>query len=158
MNKKIISSIFFLAIMQTSAFGMELSNNDFVFFHKGTGSKPVMVFVSPGCPYCSKVLQKIDEEQLTDEYRFFVIPVAINKQSAKTTLLLSCVDNKKGLKIIENNDYSNISREECNIENGYKNLELSKKLGITSVPVIITRDKRAMSGCPDNLREFLEGK
>lgn len=127
----------------------------------GDGPKEVVMFTSPGCPYCKRTIDQMHD--LTDQYTFKLVPLPIlGEASANKTKQLVCAaqsDPEKAVQAVisENYGFLPAPSDECDLEGVRRSMVSAKILGIEGVPFIITPDSRVLRGAPKNLAQSLGG-
>lgn len=130
----------------------------------GTGGKRVTVFVDTRCGWCHRLMKEIqDNPSYLKDYTWdFVLVKVLGDESGILAEKLACAKTTNqlekfkalvgGRKAIENLEQV----EKCD-RTSVKNTELQRQaLGINSVPLVITPDKRFARGKPSDLRGFLD--
>ena len=127
----------------------------------GAGPKEVLVFVAPGCPYCSRTMAQM--AGLEKEYTFKLVPLPIlGEASQRQVAELACNAEKypaEATRALLSESYGNlpIKSVECDMERLAKSTVVSQIIGIRSVPVIVAPDGRVQTGAPSSLAGFLQG-
>jgi thiol:disulfide interchange protein DsbC len=126
-------------------------------YKMGTGPKNVIVFTSPGCPFCYRVLNQ--SLNLTDLYTFHVLPIPILGQPSLNAVkgMLCASDQDRAKKALLSGDYSKLKETECDLFPVQQSMSMAQIMGVKGVPFIVAPDGRTHSGAPGNLGLFLNG-
>lgn len=130
-------------------------------FYLGEGKKEAVVFIDPHCPYCHKLLKKMEE--LKDwRFKLILIP-ALGDRSAQTIRLLRCgtPDENRNREVVARllkADYQNLKDERCDLAPFLKSVVLAKILGIAGVPFLIHPDGRVMRGYVEDFKSWMEDR
>ena len=107
----------------------------------------VIVFTDPKCPYCRKLheeLGKIIVEKPDIAFYMKLFPLASHPESYGIAKAVIC-DNSLSL-LEESFAGKKVPEPSCETDAVDKNVELAKKLGITSTPTLILPDGRILAG------------
>ncbi len=128
----------------------------------GNGPEKVTLFVSPGCPHCTKTMQDLTVGDLSTKYTFNIIPLPfMGKQSqvAVKKLVAAYESNPSGaLSALMSDNFSALQETEGGDLEGVKRAMVTAKiLGINQVPVLLSSSGEMSVGSPENLSKWLEG-
>jgi protein-disulfide isomerase len=74
---------------------MSIAENKVVAFTVGKGDKKLFAFVDPICPHCEALMRLLKSDKLMDQYKMYVIPVALNSNPESKKLLSHFVKDDK---------------------------------------------------------------
>jgi thiol:disulfide interchange protein DsbC len=107
----------------------------------------VIVFTDPQCPYCKKLheeLVKIVAERPDIAFYLKLFPLASHPESFGISKAVICANSLSLLE--ESFAGKKVPEPSCETDAVDKNVELAKKLGITSTPTLILPDGRILPG------------
>jgi len=123
-------------------------------FTLGEGSKEEVVFVTPTCPHCQKLLDQA--AKLTKDYRFVVILLPLGPKDIDVAKRLVCLADKgKALQALISRNYEALPAGNCPLTPLQKNLVTARVLGITSVPYVVRHDGLIKVGALPDLAAWL---
>lgn len=130
----------------------------------GHGPEKVTVFVSPGCPYCKKLMQTMKTGELEDKYTFNIVPLPyMGKQSqiaVKKLVAAKGSNPQAALDALMSDNYGALPLKESNkldLEGVKRSMLTAKIIGINQVPVLLSSAGVMQVGLPDSLPKWLEG-
>lgn len=110
-------------------------------------ARKVVVFTDPQCPYCKKLhgeLEKVVAENPDIAFYMKLFPLASHPESYGISKAVIC---DKSLSLLEESFAGKkIPAPTCETDAVDKNVELARKLGITSTPTLVLPDGRILPG------------
>ena len=122
------------------------------------GEEPatVVAFVSPGCPLCRSLIDQALE--LTDRYRFLLLPIPAGGDSAALVRGLACAQDRKAAEaawLRHAFTAAMAQRPVCDLEPVQRRVITAQLLGIKAVPWIVRPDGALSEGMPPDLAAWL---
>jgi thiol:disulfide interchange protein DsbC len=125
----------------------------------GQGETEEVIFVSPDCPHCRKMLQQA--VTLGDKYRFKVVLVPMDQKSMEHTKQILCTKDKDAaVKALVSGNFESLASADCgpDLVPLQRTLVAARILGLQSVPLMFRHDGKVQSGELRDLAGWLEGK
>ncbi len=122
----------------------------------GQGPKEAVIFVSPECPHCHKVL--VQAAQLAEKYTFRVVLLPIGPKALPLAKKVWCAGPEKGLPALLQQKYDGLPEGQCDLTPMQKVLVVARVLAIPSVPYLVAPDGRTHKGALDDLAGWLDGQ
>lgn len=130
----------------------------------GKGAKRITMFVDPRCGWCHKLLEEIKgDKTYMEKYTFdIVILHVLGDESAVLAKKLLCAktddQNAKFAALVAGKSAIDKleQQQKCDIKPLRSTVVQQQALQISSVPFIITSDKRFVRGKPQDVRGFLD--
>lgn len=125
-------------------------------FTLGKGDKEVVIFVSPECPHCHKVMEQA--AQLADQYTFRLVLLPIGPKALPLAKKVWCAGPEKGLPALLAQKYDGLPEGQCDLAPMQKVLVVARVLGIPAVPYLVRHDGKTHKGALDDLAGWLAGQ
>ena len=122
----------------------------------GKGPKEVVVFVSPDCPHCHKVMEQA--APLGEQYTFRLVLLPIGPKALPLAKKVWCAGPEKGLPALLGQQYDGLPEGQCDLTPMQKTLVVARVLSIPSVPYLIRYDGKTYKGAPGDLAGWLAGQ
>lgn len=119
----------------------------------GKGDKEEVVFLSPGCPHCHRVLEQA--AKLGDKYKFRLVLLPLGQKALEQAKRLVCAAPEKALPALLKQDYSSLPEGQCSILSLQKTLVVARVLEITAVPYLVRHDGATHRGEVKDLAAWL---
>ena len=122
----------------------------------GEGPGTVVAFVSPGCPLCRSLIDQALE--LTDRYRFLLLPIPAGGDSAALVRGLACAKDRKAAEaawLRHSFTAATAQKPVCDLEPVQRRVITAQLLGIKAVPWIVRPDGALSEGMPPDLAAWL---
>ena len=130
-------------------------------FRVGTGTKRVVVFLDPFCPYCQRLLAEIGQRTGDKEHEFIILPVALlGPESVRAVRNLHCAsDRPAALNALLTHNLAAPLEEvaDCDVGAVQKRLIFARLMQVRAVPFLIRDDGLRQEGMPANLTAWLAG-
>jgi len=122
----------------------------------GKGPREVVVFVSPDCPHCHKVMEQA--VPLGEQYTFRLVLLPIGPKALPLAKKVWCAGPEKGLPALLEQKYDGLPEGQCDLTPMQKTLVVARVLSIPSVPFLIRDDGQTYKGAPGDLAGWLAGQ
>ena len=116
----------------------------------------MVAFVSPGCPLCRSLIDQALE--LTDRYRFLLLPIPAGGDSAALVRSLACAQDRKAAEaawLRHAFTAATAQKPVCDLEPVQRRVITAQLLGIKAVPWIVRPDGVLSAGMPPDLAAWL---
>jgi thiol:disulfide interchange protein DsbC len=136
---------------------LNLNMDELSSFKVGNGPQITNVFVDPLCPYCKKLIEKLDPNSAENTTRIIIYPV-LGKQSIEISKKLNCLvktDQKAAMHALMSQDWSNLPAEACDTTPLLKAVATGRMFGIQGVPFVIAPNGETQSGLPKDFPGFI---
>jgi thiol:disulfide interchange protein DsbC len=123
----------------------------------GKGGKEELIFVSPDCPHCRRMLQQA--AKLTNQYTFKLLLLPMGPNSFKHVKQLMCAKDKQAaVQALVSGNFQGLNETQCDLGPLRHTLVATRILGLHSVPYLIRDDGKVETGELTDLAGWLAGK
>jgi thiol:disulfide interchange protein DsbC len=112
---------------------------------KGNGSRKLVVFSDPNCPYCRQLEQALKSVDNVTVYTF-IIPILSPDSTTKAKQIWCATDRAKAWESWMLNRQAPSAAGTCNTAAIDSNLALGAKINVTGTPTVILADGRRLPG------------
>lgn len=141
---------------------LDLNTGDLNPLVYGSGSRDVVIFVDPRCPWCGRLMAQIAQRtDLARAYRFLFMPIpALGEESTDPVRRLECAEDRTAALralMTESGIDALPQHSTCNLESVQKRMASAYLMNVPGVPFLIAPDGRTHQGLPPDLDSFLAG-
>jgi thiol-disulfide isomerase/thioredoxin len=123
----------------------------------GDDGEVVVVFTSPSCPVCRKLMDQLPA--LAERYRVLILPISFTTYDAQRVRMLACaVDQEAAARtLLLHQDVRLPQQEPCDLSAIRARYENAQELGVASGPFIVRPDGKISRGLRPDLTAWLAG-